>query len=161
MERVEVRKFIYAVALLLTPLIVNAQATGFEADKSLEANARKWAEEFIVFAGKQYAVELDWSHSSIKHLDDIVDDLHATFVEENPPEEQIIPVARALGSYVAEVSRILNGGSWGWVEMPDGSYPAVETRSGIRFLPFAKVLDRIKSGTDPDIWEYYQMLSAR
>ncbi|MDA0821305.1 MAG: hypothetical protein O3C28_02645 [Proteobacteria bacterium] len=155
------KKFFYVVALLLAPLIANAQATGFQADEELDTNARKWAEEFVVFAGKQYSVNLDWSHTSIKYLDDILDDLHATFVRENPPEEQLIPVARAVGSYVAEVSRILNGGSWGWVEMPDGSFPGVETPNGTRFLPFAKVLDRIKSGEDPDIWEYYQMLSVR
>ncbi|MFT4560717.1 MAG: hypothetical protein ACI9BW_000451 [Gammaproteobacteria bacterium] len=155
------KKLFYMIALLLAPIVANAEATGFEVDKTLEANARKWAEEFVVFAGKRYDVKLDWSHSSIKELDDIVDDLHTTFVKETPPEEQLVPVSRAFGSYVAEVYRILNGGSWGWVEMTDGSFPGVETTNGTRFLPFAKVLDRIKTGSDPDIWEYYQILYVR
>ena len=81
------------------------------------------------------------------------------YVTENPPEDQIQPVARALGSYVAEVYRIFNGGKWGWVIMESGAYPGIQAANGATFLPLEKALDRIKTGESPDIWEYFQLLS--
>jgi hypothetical protein len=137
---------------------VCAETAGFTADEALQKNARTWAKEFVEFAAGQYQVELDWTDVSIKDLDEIVNDLHQTYLKENPPEEQIVPVARALGSYIAEVYRIHNGGPWGWVEMETGSFPGVQAASGATFLPLAKALDRIMTGKDPDIWEYYQLL---
>ena len=148
-----------AIVLTLSPGLAAAQGGGFEADKKLEENARKWAGEFITFAAAQYDIELDWSHTSIKYLDEIVDSLNEKYIKEQPGDEELIPVARALGSYVAEVYRILNGGLWGWIEISDGSFPGVQAKSGATFLPFAKVLDRIKSHDDPDIWEYYGIIS--
>ena len=146
--------------LLLGALTMGAHAESpkFEVDEQLQKNARGWAEEFIQFAAAQYQVDLDWSLVSIKYIDEMGDDLHRTYVEENPPDEQIVPVARALGSYVAEVFRIHNGGAWGWVELETGSFPAIQASNGAAFLPLAKALDRIKTGDDPDIWEYYQLL---
>lgn len=146
--------------MLLYALSGAAQAAppNFAIDEQLQKNARVWAEEFIEFAAEKYQVTLDWSLVSIKFLDEIGDDLHRTYVKETPPEEEIVPVARALGSYVAEVYRIHNGGSWGWVDLETGSFPALQSRHGATFLPLAKALDRIKTGDDPDIWEYYQLL---
>jgi hypothetical protein len=130
----------------------------FEVDERLQKNARTWVEEFVQFAADQYDVVLDFSDVSIKYLDEMVDDLHQTYLNEKPADEQIIPVARALGSYVAEVYRIYNGGPWGWVNLEEGSFPGVQSKSGATFLPLAKALDRIKTGEDPDIWNYYQLL---
>lgn len=150
-----------AFVLLLgcCPALVAAESSDFEADKKLEENAKKWAGEFINFVAAQYDIELDWSHTSIKELDDIVDSLHETYLNERPGDEELVPIARALGSYVAEVYRIINGGVWGWVEISDGSFPGVKAQSGATFLPFAKALDRIKTHEDPDIWEYYVIIS--
>lgn len=147
------------VALTLWPLFVSAQSTDFEVDEKLEANARKWAGEFITFAKGQYDIDLDWSHTSIKYLDDIVDSLHKTYVDEHPGDEELVPISRALGSYVAEVYRILHGGEWGWVEISEAQFPGIKAKSGATFLPFAKALDRIKTRKDPDIWEYYGIIS--
>ena len=96
--------------LYALPAFALADTMVFEADDQLQANARKWANQFVQFAEAEYDIELNFSLQSIKYLDELVDDLHATFVAESPPEEEIFPVARALGSYVAEVYRIFNGG---------------------------------------------------
>jgi hypothetical protein len=133
----------------------------FEVDNELQVNARKWAEEFIKFAADKYEVELDFSLDSIKYLDDIADDLHQTNVNEKPAEELIVPVTRALGSYIAEVYRIFNGGKWGWLVREDGTFPAVQTTNGASFLPIAKAFDRIETGAEPDIWEYYLLLNKQ
>lgn len=142
------------------PVIAFAQTPTFEADKKLQDNARKWAEEFVRFAAGKYDVELNFSRQSIKYLDEIVDDLHATVVEESPPDEQVTPIARGLGSYVAEVYRIFNGGKWGWFIREDGSFPGVETTNGSQLFPLEKAFDRIKTGADPDIWEYYHLMTT-
>lgn len=131
----------------------------FEADEGLSKNTRKWAEEFITFAAETHDVQLDWSQVSIKYLDDIVNGLHESYVKEQPSDEVIAPIARALGSYVAEVYRIFNGGEWGWIGIESGSYPGIKAESGATFLPLKKAIDRIKTGEDPDIWEYFQLIS--
>lgn len=148
-----------AVLLLLACGSVSATETKFEPDDELAGNARKWAQEFVTFAAERYQEELDWSQVSIKSIDDIVNDLHKTYVTEKPAEEAVAPIARALGSYVAEVYRIFNGGKWGWVVMETGSYPGIQAESGATFLPMKKALDRITTGESPDIWEYFQILS--
>ena len=147
--------------LWILPALSWGQTPEFEADTNLQTNARKWAEEFVIFANDNYEVELDFSNQSIKYLDDIVEDLHKTYVEESPAEELIVPVARALGSYVAEVYRTFNGGIWGWATLEDGTFPSVQTTSGTALLPLAKALDQIKTRSDPDIWEYYQLLTRQ
>lgn len=150
--------WILLVCLLPVPAV--AEKPTFEADENLQNNARKWAEEFIRFAADKYDIELDYSRQSIKYLDDIVDDLHATYVNESPPDEQVMPISRGLGCYVAEVYRIFNGGKWGWFIHKDGAFPGVETSRGSELLPLEKAFDRIKTGADPDIWEYFQLITT-
>jgi len=145
--------------LLWAPLAAFAQSPAFEADAKLTKNARTWAEEFVTFAADRYKVELDWTQVSIKYIDEIVDDLHKTYLAETPEEQLVAPIGRALGSYVAEVYRIYYGGQWGWIELEAGSFPGVRSQSGADFFPLKKALDRIKTGDDPDIWEYFQLLS--
>lgn len=136
-------------------------APEFEVDETLGDNARKWAEEFVVFAGERYDVKLDWSQVSIKYLDEIVNELHATFVAEQPDPQLVSPISRALGSYVAEVYRIFYGGQWGWVNFESGSFPGVRSTSGSLFLPMKKAHDRITLGDGSDIWEYFQQLTEQ
>jgi len=157
-DKMRAMKILIIAIALCAPVCVAADANKFEPDEVLQKNARKWAEEFVRFAADRYSVELDWTDVSIKYLDDLVNDLHQTYEDEQPGDEQIVPVARALGSYVAEVYRIYHGGPWGWVHMEEGSFPGVQAKSGATFLPFAKALDRIKTGDDPDMWDYYQLL---
>jgi hypothetical protein len=154
------KALLLAILLCLTAA-AGADAPGFEVDEQLQKKARLWAEEFVQFAANRYEVELDFSGDSIKYLDDIANDLHRVYLAESPPEAQIVPVARALGSYIAEVYRIRKGGPWGWVSMEEGSFPGVQAKSGATFLPFAKALDRIKTGEEPDLWEYFRLLLAR
>ena len=154
-------KRLITLVLCVLPVLAWGQTPEFEADDGLQANARKWAEEFVTFANDKYEVDLDFSNQSIKYLDDIVEDLHQIYTKENPDDELIVPIARALGCYVAEVYRIFNGGDWGWVTLEDGTFPSVQTKSGVPVLPMAKALDQIKTRDDPDIWEYYQLLTRQ
>ena len=156
-----VRSFLAMVLLLLIQNVAVAQESVFEADDKLAKLTRLWAEEFIAFASNRYNEELDWSQVSIKYLDEMVDDLHETYKTENPPDEDITPVARAIGSYVGEVYRIFYGGSWGWLALEDGTFPAIQSENGAHFLPFVKMLQLIKTHEDPDVWEYFQLLTAQ
>ena len=96
------------VTLLLIGGLAGAEtdAPGFEADSQLSVNARRWAEEFVAFAAGRYEVQLDFSEVSIKFLDDIAADIHKTFVEENPPDEMVRPIARALVPNAATRRRV-------------------------------------------------------
>lgn len=156
------RHFITCVLLFLSGITFGADpVTEFEVDSALGTNARKWAEEFVVFAEDRYDVKLDWSQVSIKYLDEIVNELHTTFVAEQPDPQLVSPISRALGSYVAEVYRIFYGGQWGWVNLDSGSFPGVRSTSGSLFLPMKKAHDRITLGDGPDIWEYFQLLTEQ
>lgn len=158
-------RFFALATLLLVFVTAGAGAietgTDFEVDETLGGNARKWAEEFVVFAQERYDVKLDWSQVSIKYLDEIVNELHTTFVSEQPDPQLVSPIARALGSYVAEVYRISYGGQWGWINLDSGSYPGVRSEAGSLFLPLKKAHDRIVIGDGPDIWEYFQLLTEQ
>ena len=147
--------FVSSVAFAADPV------PDFETDSALGGNARKWAEEFVVFAQERYDVKLDWSQVSIKYLDDIVNELHATFEKEQPDPQLVAPVSRALGSYVAEVYRIFYGGEWGWIKLETGSFPGVRSGKGALFLPLKKAHDRITLGDGTDIWEYFQLLTEQ
>lgn len=149
------------MVLYALPALALANTMVFEADDQLQANARKWATEFVQFAEATYDIELNFSLQSIKFLDEMVDDLHATFVEESPSEEEVFPLARALGSYIAEVYRIFNGGKWGWFIREGEAFPGVETTRGSQLFPVEKVFDRIKTHRDPDIWEYYLLMTQQ
>lgn len=156
------RYFVTLGLLIVSSLAFAADPPAeFEVDSTLADNARKWAEEFVVFAQERYDVELDWSQVSIKYLDEIVNELHATFVAEQPDPQLVSPIARALGSYVAEVYRIFYGGQWGWVNLESGSFPGVRSEAGSLFLPMKKAHDRITLGDGPDIWEYFQLLTEQ
>ena len=154
------KRIAVVASLLFASVLAFAQEKQFDADPRLAESARGWGEEFVAFAQAQYKTELDWSEVSIKYLDEIVDGLHETYVKEKPPESEIMPLSRALGSYVAEVYRIRHGGTWGWFSDEAGSYPGVKTQSGAEIYPLAKALDRLKTGNSPDIWEYFQMLKS-
>lgn len=160
--RTGLRYFITWVMLCVSAVVFAADPPpDFEVDSTLGSNARKWAEEFVVFADERYDVKLDWSQVSIKYLDEIVNDLHTTFVAEQPDPQLVSPIARALGSYVAEVYRIFYGGQWGWVNLESGSFPGVRSDAGSLFLPMKKAHDRITLGDGPDIWEYFQLLTEQ
>jgi len=157
----DMRSSIIFLLLCVLPAFSCADTATFEADEQLQLNARKWAEEFVQFAAERYEEKLDFSHNSIKYLDEMADDLHQSYVTENPSDELIVPVAKALGSYVGEVYRIFNGGKWGWITLEEGSFPGIQAAGGANFLPMEKALDRIKTGNEPDLWEYYGLLSSQ
>jgi len=156
------RYFITCFLLCVSTLVAATDPPpDFEVDSTLGTNARKWAEEFVVFADERYDVELDWSQVSIKYLDEIVNDLHTTFEAEQPDPQLVSPISRALGSYVAEVYRIFYGGQWGWINLESGSFPGVRSEAGSLFLPLQKANDRITLNEGPDIWEYFQLLTEQ
>ncbi len=160
--RTGLRYFFSWVLLCVSTAVVAADpAPDFEVDSALGTNARKWAEEFVVFADERYDVKLDWSQVSIKFLDEIVNELHTTFVAEQPDPQLVSPISRALGSYVAEVYRIFYGGQWGWISLESGAFPGVRSEAWSLFLPLQKAHDRITLDEGPDIWEYFQLLTEQ
>ena len=133
----------------------------FEADEDLAKRAAKKADELTQFAEAQFQVKLDYSEQSIEELDAIIDQLHAMFIDEQPPDAQLVPLAQGFGSYIGEVYRRSHQGSWGWITQGEKVFPGFEQAKGGLFWPWAKVLDRIKTNGEPSISDYYHFLVVR
>ncbi|MGR8948278.1 MAG: hypothetical protein ACU84Q_09545 [Gammaproteobacteria bacterium] len=133
----------------------------FEADSALAKRAATTADELTQFAQAQFQVKLDYSEESIEELDALLDQLHAMFIEEQPPETQLVPLAQGFGSYIGEVYRRQRGGSWGWITQDTEVYPGIKQAEGVYFWPWAKALDRIKTNDKPTISDYYHYIVIR
>ena len=142
-------------------LPVSVLGDTFEADKDLAKRAAKKADELTQFAEAQFQIKLDYSDESIDELDKILDQIHAMFVDEQPPDSQLIPLAQAFGSYIGEVYRRNHEGTWGWITQGEKVFPGFEQATGGLFWPWAKALDRIKTNDKPSISDYYHYIVIR
>ena len=164
MEKARLKSPLLALCLILgctlTGPLPGAEMT-FEADAKLANKAAKRAAELAAFVSAKYAQKLDYSDDSIELIDPILDELHSLYVDEQPPEEQIVPLAEGFGSYIGEVYRKNHGGTWGWITEGERVFPGIKPERGGLFWPWAKALDRIKTQTEPSISDYYHFLVIR
>ena len=140
---------------------VSAENQKFEADSVLAKRAAKRAEELTKLVEAQFQVKLDYSDESIEQIDTIIDKIHASFVEEQPPETYLLPISQGLGSYIGEVYRRNHEATWGWITEGNEVFPGLKQVGGGYFWPWAKALDRIKTNTTPNISDYYHFLVIR
>ena len=154
-------RFFLFLVIMLFHVAATANETVFEADSQVALLAAKKAQELVDFASATYAVKLDWSDESIDLLDELLNKLHETYLEEQPEEQYIFPVAQGFGSYIGEVYRRNHGGTWGWITQDDDTFAGIKPERGGPFWPWAKALDRIKTNTEPTISDYYHFLVIR
>lgn len=150
------------ITLLITACFqLSAAEPKFEADSVLAKRAEKSAGELVEFVETQFQVKLDYSDESIDLIDQLLDQLHETFVEEQTPEIQIVPISQGFGSYIGEVYRRNHDATWGWITEGQDVFPGLQQAKGGVFWPWAKALDRIKTNTTPNISDYYHYLVIR
>ncbi|MEM7468134.1 MAG: hypothetical protein AAF387_14765 [Pseudomonadota bacterium] len=151
----------WLITLFFLPGFLHAAELTFEADSALAKRAAKKAEELTQLFDAQFSTKLDYSDDSIDKLDAIVDEIHGSYVAEQPPETALLPVAQGIGSYIGEVYRRNHDAVWGWITEGDQVFPGLKQKSGGYFWPFAKALDRIKTNSEPTISDYYHFLVIR
>ena len=156
-------QFKYLAVILLCAWCTNifAESAKFEADTVLAKRAEKRAEELIKLVEAQFEVKLDYSDDSIEQVDIVIDKIHASFLEEQPPETYLLPVSQGLGSYIGEVYRRNHEATWGWITEGAEVFPGLRQSKGGYFWPWAKALDRIKTNSTPNISDYYHFLVIR
>ena len=151
------------ICILVCGMYTNVLAEGrkFEADGVLAKRSAKRAEELVKLVEAQFQIKLDYSDESIEQVDLIIDKMHDSFLEEQPPEAYIFPVSQGLGSYIGETYRRNHEATWGWITEGERVFPGLKQGKSGYFWPVAKALDRIKTNTTPNISDYYHFLVIR
>jgi hypothetical protein len=127
----------------------------FKADARIAAAATAYCGYAIEVAAEQFAITLDWSEKSVRHIEDILGQMHDDIPRAQPPDSAIWNFARAFGSYVGEVLRRHHGGEWGMVTLGGDSFPGIELPNGVLCWPWGRAYKRITNGPEDNIWHYY------
>lgn len=135
---------------------------GFTADPKIQQIAEAYALDAVYFAKNGFRLKLDWTDSSVVHVEKILGALHDQLPTAKPTEEQIFQFAKMLGSYVGEVFRRNHGATWGMVILQGQPFPGLmaEHSSGT-FWPWGRAQNRITDGPGDNMWHYYQALLER
>jgi hypothetical protein len=129
---------------------------------------RAFAQDAVDFARKHLHFKLDYSESSIEHLESILavfhDDLPkgpAARRRQGPSDEEIWNMAKMWGGYLGEVIRRRWKGEWTdkSAAMPDPVY-TLRVRDG-EIYPPSKVLKRLTDGPADNVWHFYQVLKEK
>ena len=163
MKMTNLKYFIITLHLFVLVPVFSALAANetFEADSVLAKRAAKKADELTQFVEAQFQVKLDYSEDSIEQLDAIIDQLHGMYINEQPSEAQLLPIAQGFGSYIGEVYRRNHDATWGWITQDEEYFPGLQQATGGLFWPWTKALDRIKTNSEPNISDYYHFLVIR
>ncbi len=130
----------------------------FREDPRLQQVAEAYSLDAVDFAKSSFGIALDWSDSSVRHIETVLAHLHQDVPKARPSEEQVHGFAKTLGSYVGEVHRRNHGGCWGIVTLNGDSFPGMRAPSGRLFWPWGRAQNRIVDGAQNNMWHYYQVL---
>ena len=134
----------------------------FTPDEKIQQIAEAYALDACDFLKQHFGIALDWTDSSIEHIESITEMFHADLNKSKPSDEQVMGFAKMFGSYVGEVYRKNHGATWGWVEMDGHRFPGLKTaESGITFWPWGRAHNRLVDGGENNISHYYQELIRR
>ncbi|MHB0971227.1 MAG: hypothetical protein ACYC7A_06150 [Thermoanaerobaculia bacterium] len=138
---------------------MNQQA--FDPDARYREIAEAYSLDAIDFARKAFRIQLDWSDHSVEKVEQVLSDLHRDLLSQQPTDEQVMQMAKMLGSYVGEVFRRNHGAEWGMVHLGEESFPGLRTeKGGATFWPWGRAFNRLKNGPEDNIWHYYQILAT-
>lgn len=134
------------------------EESGFMIDPDIQQIAEAYHLDAIDLAKANFRIKLKGKEKSIKDVEKILDVLH-THLDEEPSEEMIETVCKALGSYLGEVYRAHHGGDWGLLVQGDDHIPAIHNKKyDLTFCPWLKVRERILEGPEHNVWTYYTAL---
>ena len=129
---------------------------GFTPDEEVQKAAEAYALEACDFLREDFQVIADWSDASIQLVESVLDKFHKAVKQDHPTEQQMMGIARLLGSYVGEVYRRNHGATWGVVELNGEKFPGLEAKSSkMTFWPWGRSFNRIQDGPEDNIWHYY------
>ncbi len=131
----------------------------FTPDPKVQAVAEAYALDAADFLKGQYKVVLDWSDSSIRHIEAAMADMYRQLPAARPTEDEIDGFAKLYGYYVGEVFRKNHGATWGMIDAGDGPFTGLRAdRSGRLFWPVGRARKRLTEGPAEDMWDYYMEL---
>jgi hypothetical protein len=140
----------------------HAATPDFVADDAVRQAAEASAADAVAIAKRQFKLQLDGSEASIDDVERALVALNAAYAiaSPKPPDDQLMPMARAFGAYVGEVYRKNHGATWGTVTLNGNRYPGFRTAGGVNVWPVGRVLNVITDGPDNDIAYFYRKLVA-
>jgi hypothetical protein len=146
----------------LAAIAARAATPDFVADDAVRQAAEASAADAVAIAKRQFNLKLDGSEASIDDVERALVALNSAYAiaSPKPPDDQLMPMAKAFGAYVGEVYRKNHGATWGTVTLNGSSYAGFRTRSGVDVWPAGRALNVITDGPDNDIAYFYRRLVA-
>jgi hypothetical protein len=133
--------------------------TSFQPDPKVAQIAEAYAADAVGVAAQTFGVTLDWSESSIQHVEQMLARLHEQMAMAKPSEDEVWTFAKGLGSYVGEVFRRHRGAQWGTITMNGQTFPGLRQSNGALVWPWSKAHKRLTNGPEDNVWHYYQVLT--
>ena len=131
----------------------------FTPGEKIQKIAEAYALDTCDFFRDHFRITLDWTDSSIQHLESVMDKFHREAASAKPSTEQVMGFAKMFGSYVGEVYRKNHGATWGLVEMNGQRFPGLKAQeSDTTFWPWGRARNRLVDGAENNVWHYYSEL---
>jgi hypothetical protein len=130
----------------------------FKPDARVAEIALAYAEDAVDIAARNFGICLDWSESSIRLVERMLEELHNQMPEAQPDEETILTFAKMFGSYIGEVLRRHHGGEWGIITFAGQQAPGLQYGRGSWCWPWDKAYKRLVNGPEDNVWHYYLAL---
>ena len=131
----------------------------FTPDEKIQKIAEAYALDACDFLRDNFHITLDWSDSSIQHIESVMDRFHREAAKARPTPEQVMQFAKMFGSYIGEVYRKNHGATWGLVELEGQRFPGLKAQaSDTTFWPWGRARNRLVDGAENNVWHYYSEL---
>jgi len=111
--------------------------------------------------GRDLAVSLDFSDSSIEDADGIGIQMYAALprgASSGKLEELRSVLARELGAYFGETFIRNHGGQWGWLAATGNSVFGLRTAAGLSAFPLSKARKRLQGAENDSLGSLYRWL---
>lgn len=129
------------------------------------------ASEAVCHALEKFEIILDYSHSSVNKVEEILSYVHTSIprglmrlIKKIPTDDMIWNLSEMYGGYIGETFRKHFGGEWEIRDnVPGASSPIItfSNSEGDTFFPVSKVWRRINNGEEDNVWIYYKFLQQR
>ena len=126
--------------------------------------AEGYSLDCIDWVKAQTRMDLDWSDSSIQHIEGLLNSLSEMAAKNPPPPERVQDFSKMFGFYIGEVYRKNHGGVvWGDVIIDGKKYYGLgNPKTGEAFIwPNVKANKRIVLGAEENVWVYYQAITEK
>lgn len=130
----------------------------FNIDKNIDSIVEAFALDAIEVASNNFEINLDWTEESVENVENILDVMHKSLLEESPSDDDIWYFSKMFGSYLGEVYCRNHKAKWGMITNEGESYPGLETSNKVLYWPWSKVFNRIKNGNEDNVFDYYNLI---